>query len=100
MTAEDDWLTVACADVVRARLATLDGRHDDAVAAAGRATDLGNEGYFLLRPWFATELGRALAAAGRDDEARQVLDEAIRVARVKGSTLYERRAQDVLGALG
>jgi class 3 adenylate cyclase/tetratricopeptide (TPR) repeat protein len=100
MTAEDDWLTVACAEVVRARLATLDGRHDDAVAAARRATDLGNEGYFLLRPWFATELGRALAAAGRDDEARQVLDEAIRVARVKGSTLYERRAQDVLGALG
>ena len=37
---EDDWLTAACVDVVRARLATLDGRHDDAVAAGearGRA---------------------------------------------------------------
>ncbi|HST15186.1 MAG TPA: AAA family ATPase [Gaiellaceae bacterium] len=100
LSAEDDWLTVACADLVRARLATLDGRHGDAVAAARRATDLGDEGYFLLRPWFTTELGRALAAAGRGEEARDVLAEAIRVARVKGSQLYVRRAQDVLDTLG
>jgi class 3 adenylate cyclase/tetratricopeptide (TPR) repeat protein len=100
MSTEDDWLTVACADLVRARFATLDGRHEDAVAAARRAADLGDDGYFMLRPWFTTEHGRALAAARRDDEARQVLEEAIRVARVKGSTLFERRARDILDKLG
>jgi class 3 adenylate cyclase/tetratricopeptide (TPR) repeat protein len=100
ITTDDDWLTVACADLVRARLATLDGGHDEAVAAARRAVDLGDQGYFLLRPWFTTELGRALAAAGRDGEARDVLAEAIRVAQVKGSLVYVRRAQDVLDTLG
>jgi tetratricopeptide (TPR) repeat protein len=99
MSTEDDWLTIACADLVRARLATLDGRHDDAVAAARHAAELGAEGYFMLRPWFTTEHGRALAAAGRDDEAQQVLAEAIRLARVKGSTVFERRAQDLLDTL-
>ena len=54
-------------------------------------SELGNEGYFLLRPWFTTELGRALAAAGRDDEAREALEEAIRLARVKGSTASTRQ---------
>jgi tetratricopeptide (TPR) repeat protein len=100
MNIEDDWLTVSFVDVVHARLATLDGRHEDAVAAASRAVELSDGGYFLLRPWHATELGRALAAAGRDAEARQALEEAIRLARVKGSLLYERRAQDVLDTLG
>jgi tetratricopeptide (TPR) repeat protein len=96
---EDDWLTTAFVEVVRARLATMDGRHEDAVAAGGRAAALGDEGYFLLRPFFTTEHGHALAAAGRDDEARQVLEEAIRVARVKGSTQFERRAQGLLDGL-
>jgi len=98
--AEDDWLTEAFVAVVRSRLATLDGRHDDAVAAAKHAAELGDAGYFALRPWFTTEHGRALAAAGRDDEAPEVLREAIRVARVKGSAVYERRAQDLLDGLG
>jgi tetratricopeptide (TPR) repeat protein len=97
---EDDWLTDACVAVVRARLASLDGRHDDAVGAAKRAAELGDAGYFMLRPWFKTEYGRTLAAAGRDDEARDALEEAIRLARVKGSTLFERRAQDVLEGFG
>jgi class 3 adenylate cyclase/tetratricopeptide (TPR) repeat protein len=96
---EDDWLTDAFVAAVRARLATLDGRPDDAVAAAGHAAELGDAGYFMLRPWFTTEHGRALAAAGRDDEARRVLDEAIRLARVKGSTVFEHRAQDLLDRL-
>ncbi len=96
MGIEGDWLTVACSKLVRARLASLDGRHDDAVAAAKHAADLGDDGYFLLRPWFATEHGRALVAAGRDDEARQVLAEAIRLAHVKGSTLFAQRAEAVL----
>jgi tetratricopeptide (TPR) repeat protein len=97
---EDDWLTDAFVAVVRARLATLDGRHDDAVAAARNAAELGDAGYFVLRPWFTSEHGRALAAAGRDDEAREVLREAIRVAHVKGSAVYVRRAQDLLDGLG
>ena len=96
---EDDWLTTALADAVRARLASLDNRHGDAVASAKHAAELGDAGYFLLRPWFTTEYGRALAAAGREDEARQVLEEAIRLARVKGSTLFERRTQELLEAL-
>jgi len=96
---EDDWLTDAFVAVVRARLASLDGRHDDAVAAARHAGELGDAGYFMLRPWFTTEHGRALAAAGRDDEARQVLEEAARLARVKGSLVYERRAQALLDTL-
>jgi class 3 adenylate cyclase/tetratricopeptide (TPR) repeat protein len=96
MGVEDDWLTLACSKVVRARLASLDGRHVDAVAAAKVAADLGDEGYFVLRPWFTTEHGRALAAAGHDVEAREVLAEAIRLARVKGSTVYVERAAAVL----
>jgi class 3 adenylate cyclase/tetratricopeptide (TPR) repeat protein len=100
LSPEEDWLTEASIEVVQARLATRDGRHDVAVAAGQRAAALGNEGYFMLRPWFATEHGRALAAAGRDEEARPVLGEAIRLARVKGSTVFERRAQDLLDTLG
>jgi tetratricopeptide (TPR) repeat protein len=96
---EDDWLTEAFVAVVRARLATLDGRLDDAVSAARHAAELGDAGYFALRPWFMSEHGRALAAAGRADDAREVLREAIRVARVKGSVVYERRAQALLGRL-
>ena len=65
----------------------------------GHAAELGDAGYFMLRPWFTTEHGRALAAAGRDDEARRVLEEAIRLARVKGSTVFEHRAQDLLDTL-
>jgi class 3 adenylate cyclase/tetratricopeptide (TPR) repeat protein len=96
---EDDWFTTALAEIVRARLATLDGRHEDAVAAGRQAAELGDAGYFMLRPFFATEHGRVLAAAGRDVEARQVLEEAIRLARVKGSTAFERRAQELLDRL-
>jgi tetratricopeptide (TPR) repeat protein len=96
---EDDWFTDALVAVVRARLASRDGRPDDAVAAARHAAELGDSGYFLLRPWFTTEYGRALAAAGRDEEARHVLEEAIRLARVKGSTVFERRAQELLDGL-
>ena len=58
---EDDWLTEATVEVVRARLASLDGRQDDAVAAGKRAAEISDEGYFMLRPWFSTEHGRALA---------------------------------------
>ena len=100
LSPEDDWLTTASIEVVRARLAALDGRHEDAVAAGKHAAEIGDEGYFMLRSWFTAEHGRALVAAGRDDEARQVLGEAVRLARVKGSIVFERRAQDLLAALG
>jgi tetratricopeptide (TPR) repeat protein len=99
ISSDDDWLTVACVDLVRARFATLDGRHEDAVAAGRHAVELADEGYFMMRPWFKTELGRALAAAGRDDEAREVLEEAIRIARVKGSTRFELRGAQLLDEL-
>jgi class 3 adenylate cyclase/tetratricopeptide (TPR) repeat protein len=93
---EDDWLTSALVAVVHARLATADGRHDEAIAAARRAVELGNEGYFLLSPLWQTELGRALAAAGRHDEAREALEDSIRQARVKGSTVLEEQARALL----
>jgi tetratricopeptide (TPR) repeat protein len=96
----DDWLTAASLAAVEARIATDDGRHDDAVATARRAVEIGNEGYILLAPWWATELGRALAAAGRAEEARGTLEEAMRLARAKGSAVYELRAQALLDDLG
>jgi tetratricopeptide (TPR) repeat protein len=93
---EDDWLTAAAIALVQARLATADGRHDEAIAAAQRAVELGNDGYVLLSPWWMMGLGRALAAAGRDDEAREALEEAMRLARVKGSTVLEAQARALL----
>jgi tetratricopeptide (TPR) repeat protein len=96
IASEDDWLTSALVAVVHARLATADGRHDEAIAAARRAAELGNEGYFLLSPVWMVELGRALSAAGRQDEAREALEDAVRRARVKGSTVLEEQARALL----
>ena len=93
---EDDWLTAAGIALVQARLATADGRHEDAIAVAQRAVELGNDGYFLLSPWWWIGLGRTLAAAGRADEARDALEEAIRRARVKGSTALEAQARALM----
>jgi len=93
---EDDWLTAAGIALVQARLASADGRHEDAIAVAQRAVELGNDGYFLLSPWWSIGLGRTLAAAGRDDEAREALEEAIRLAHVKGSTALEAQARALL----
>jgi tetratricopeptide (TPR) repeat protein len=93
---EDDWLTAAMIALVQARLATADGRHEEAIAAARRAVELGNQGYVLLSPWWVMGLGRAFAAAGRDDEARDALEEAIRLARVKGSTVLEAQARALM----
>jgi tetratricopeptide (TPR) repeat protein len=96
---EDDWLTHAGVALMRARFATADGRHDEAVTFARRAVELAEQGYFMLLPWFTIELGRALAALSPDD-ARTVLTDAVGQAQVKGSLALEARAQALLDDLG
>jgi class 3 adenylate cyclase/tetratricopeptide (TPR) repeat protein len=93
---EDDWLTEGIVALVQARLATDDGRHEEAVALAKKAVELGDNGYFVLSPWWYRGLGCALAAAGRDDEAREALEESIRRANVKGSTVFADQARALL----
>ncbi|MGN6798556.1 MAG: AAA family ATPase [Gaiellaceae bacterium] len=96
MGSADDWLTETMVAMVQARLASEDGRHDDAVAEGERLAALADDGYFLMQPWFLTAYGRVLAAAGRQHRAREVLAESIRRASMKGSLAYVREAQAVL----
>ena len=99
LSVADDWLTEALVAIVRIRVALADGRYDEAIATGERMVSLADEGYFLMQPWFLIEHGRALGAAGRVDEARAILDEAIRRAEVKGSLVYVRQAADLAGAI-
>jgi TolB-like protein/predicted Ser/Thr protein kinase len=48
------------------------GRHEESINAAGRATTLSRNQAF-----FASALGQSLAAAGRGDEARQILSQLV-----------------------
>ena len=94
LTSEDDWLTFAFGACARAVVAQGRGHYDGAVAYARRGVALadGTE-YVLLQPWFYYELGRALVGAGRREEAADALQECVRLARIKGSTVFLDRAR-------
>jgi class 3 adenylate cyclase/tetratricopeptide (TPR) repeat protein len=89
LTTEDDWLTYAFGAGARAVVARHRGHHDEAVAQASRALDLAlPTEYVVLHPWYHLELARALLAAGRSGEAERALQESVRSAKRKGSTVF------------
>ena len=97
LAAEDDWFTVACAHTARALIASARGRHEEAAVEARAAVEIADRSeYVLSRTIFWFECGRVLVAAGLRDEGRRALEEAIRLARIKGTTVYEQRALGLL----
>jgi tetratricopeptide (TPR) repeat protein len=97
MTAADDWVTVAHCAFVRGLASASTG--DDAQAAAHmrEAVEAADEReYFLTQVQFRLGLGEVLVGAGRTDEARPALEEAAERARLKGATVYEERALELL----
>jgi class 3 adenylate cyclase/tetratricopeptide (TPR) repeat protein len=100
LTSADDWMTTVQALCARAYAASGQGDHDAATGFAFRATEIadGYE-YVVQRTYFWLVRGEILAAAGQVDEARDALAESIRLARIKGSSAYEDRAQAILEAL-
>ena len=66
-------------------------------SSAARAADRASRTEYVTVPMHLW-LGHAelLAAAGRDDEAREALAETLRLAALKGSTAYEDRARALL----
>jgi len=97
MASDDDFLTHATAEVARASIAAAKGDPGEAVRRSHRAVEIADGSqYVLLRPWFWLELGEHLLAVNRPDEARQALEEAIRLARIKGSTVFEDRGRALL----
>jgi ABC-type sugar transport system ATPase subunit len=74
--------------------------HEAAVTDARRATELadGHE-YVITRTHFWLARGEILVAAGLLGEAREALAEAIRLSRIKGAGVQEKRARVILDAL-
>ena len=96
----DDWMTVAQAEFVRGMVASARGDHARAIELGRAAADRASRTEYVTVPMHLW-LGHAelLAAAGRDDEAREALAETLRLAALKGSTAYEDRARALLDTL-
>jgi class 3 adenylate cyclase/tetratricopeptide (TPR) repeat protein len=100
ITAEDDWLTIAHANWGRALIALRSGDHDRAVEHARRSTEVADSReYFNLRTYYWIGLGRVLVETGRDDEARDALAEAQRLANIKQSVLDQDRIRELVDRL-
>ena len=97
---DDDWVTVAQAELVRGMVASARGDHVRAVQLGRAAVDRACRTEDVMVPMHVW-LGYAelLAAAGRDDEAREALGETLRLAELKGSTVSEDRARALLDTL-
>jgi class 3 adenylate cyclase/tetratricopeptide (TPR) repeat protein len=90
LSTEDDWLTVAHCDWVRALAASVSGDHDRAVPLARRAVEVADQReYVFTRTHYWVGLARVLVAAGRVDEARAAIAEAKRLAALKGTLAYD-----------
>jgi class 3 adenylate cyclase len=97
---KDDWLTIAHASWARAIVALGEGDHDAAVRHARAAAGVADEHeYYSLRPYYWIGLGRVLVATGRDEDAREALAEAQRLADIKQSPLDRQRISELLDEL-
>jgi len=100
LTSADDWVTTADALCARAYVASGRADHEAAVTYARRATELADEyEYVLMRTHLWLACGAILGAAGLLGEAREALAEAIRLSRIKGAGVHEKRAQAILDSL-
>jgi class 3 adenylate cyclase len=100
ITAEDDWLTIAHCNWARALIALASGDHDRAVEHARTATEVADSReYFNLRTYYWIGLGRVLVETGRDDDARDALTEAQRLADIKQSIVDHDRIRELLDRL-
>ena len=96
----DDWMTVAGAEHVRAMVASVRGDHPRAIELGRSSVDRARRTEDVISPmdlWLG--YAELLAAAGRDTEAREALAETLRLAALKGSTVYEDRAKALLDTL-
>jgi tetratricopeptide (TPR) repeat protein len=100
ITAEDDWLTIAHCNWVRALLALRSGDHDRAAAHARTATEVADaREYFNLRTYYWIGRSRVLVETGRDAEAHAAIAEAQRLADIKQSPLDQERIRELLDRL-
>jgi class 3 adenylate cyclase/tetratricopeptide (TPR) repeat protein len=99
--AADDWLTVSHCRYVRGLAASRRGEHERAIELLREATSIADaRDYIITRMNHRLGLGRVLLAARRLEEARDALEEGLRLALVKvGSVVYERRARRLLAEL-
>jgi class 3 adenylate cyclase/tetratricopeptide (TPR) repeat protein len=97
MTSPDDWVTHAYCSYVRGLAASAAGEHERAAVLAAEAAELDDQReYVVTRAIFRLGLGRVLIAAGRVEEARQALEDAVGLARPKGATVIENQALELL----
>ena len=102
MTAEDDWLTIAHSNWVRALIALRVGDYDRAVEHARTATEVADtREYMNLRTYYWIGLSRVLVESGRDADAdaRDALTEAQRLADIKQSSVDYERIRELLDRL-
>jgi hypothetical protein len=97
LASPDDVHTWILTRVARALLASARGRHDEALREAGEAQRLaGSTDYLEKQVEVAVVLAEVLIAAGRPEDARDPVLNAIVLAERKGSIVLADRARDVL----
>jgi class 3 adenylate cyclase/tetratricopeptide (TPR) repeat protein len=97
ITAPDDWVTHSWCDYARGLAASSRGDHGAAVALMGEAIAVADEReYIATRSQYWLGLGRVLLAGGQPDQARSALEEALRLARIKGALVIEAQAVELL----
>jgi len=100
LTDEDDIDTQVLLGSIRARLDCARGRTDEAITVAQRAVDDSRlTADPVLQADALAELSEVLSAAGRSDDARPPLEEAVRRYQAKGDAVSAARAADRLRAL-
>ncbi len=101
LTDEDDIDTQVLLGSLRARILCAGGQVSEAIAVAEKAVDDSRlTADPVLQADALAELSEVLSAAGRDDDARPPLEEAVRRYHAKGDVVSATRAADRLRELG
>jgi class 3 adenylate cyclase/tetratricopeptide (TPR) repeat protein len=95
--ADDDVATQVRVRLVRGRLAAARGSLDEALVSVADALALADQGEFYdTRTTSRLVFAQLLLDAGRKDEARSRAQEVLDLARVRGDTVFEGRAREIL----
>ena len=98
--AAEDVYSQALLRSIKAKVLARQARGDEAERLARESVAFADRTDFLHLRWYAyTSLAEVLRLTGRPDEARPVVDEAIRLAEQKGSLVGVQRARELLERL-